>query len=65
MMSSVTGVNDKTLTLPQSARALGISIEAALGLIKDGRLPAVRTADGDVLVRRADLDAYGRAAPVT
>ena len=52
------------LTLPETARALGISLDDALRLIEAGKLSAARGSDGAVYVRQQDLDAYRAAVSV-
>jgi hypothetical protein len=51
-------MSEDTLTLPETARALGISLDDALRLIELGKLSAGRGSDGALYVRRDDLDAY-------
>lgn len=51
-------MSEKLLTLPETARALGISLDEALRLVEQGKLLASRGTDGGVYVRREELDAY-------
>ena len=51
-------MSEDLLTLPETARALGISLDDALRLIELGKLAAGRGSDGAVYVRQQDLDAY-------
>lgn len=51
-------MSEKLLTLPETARALGISLDEALRLVEQGKLLASRGTDGGVYVRRSELDAY-------
>ena len=57
-------MSDDLLTLPETARALDISLDEALQLVEQGKLAAARGADGGVYVRREDLDAYRETASV-
>jgi hypothetical protein len=44
------------------ARLAGRTTDAVRAAIRDGRLRAIRTARGTHLIRRADAEAYTRAA---
>ena len=51
-------MSEDLLTLPETARTLGISLDAALRLVETGKLSAARGSDGAVYVQREDLDTY-------
>lgn len=57
-------MNEDVLTLPETARALGISLDDALQFIEHSKLLAARGCDGGLYVRRGDLDAYRETASV-
>jgi hypothetical protein len=57
-------MSENLLTLPETARALGISLDEALRLVEQGQLLASRGSDGGVYVRHEDLDAYRETASV-
>jgi hypothetical protein len=57
-------MSEKLLTLPETARALGISLDEALRLVEQGKLHASRGSDGAVYVRGEELDAYRATASV-
>lgn len=57
-------MSNDPLTLPETARVLRISLDEALRLVEQSKLPASRGDDGGVYVRREDLDTYRQTAGV-
>lgn len=51
-----------TMTVEEAATALGISRGTAYGLVREGRLPAVRLGAKRLVIPRASLDAFLTAA---
>jgi molybdopterin-binding protein len=54
-MSSAVSRNEGSIRLGEAAGILGVSPDTVRRWIDDGRLPAVRSAGGQRLVRRADV----------